>query len=123
MVEFIIQATRGVLHDERFRRKAMAILLVLALAMVAAGMTVLRPSLEPREHVGRFVLFWFACAWVTLTALLLALLDLLSVRARTRRARKVLREDLKPPEPGLPEQESVAAGAKGPPLEERAQQE
>jgi hypothetical protein len=99
MVRFIVQVTQGLVRDERTRRAAMAILIFVAVAMVAAGLTGLRSWLEPRDHAGRFILFWFACAWVTLTALLLALLDLLMIRARARQARKTLRKDAsEPPE-------------------------
>src|SRR3979409_2384591 len=90
---FILQVTQGLVRDERTRRTTMAILIVVAVVMVAAGLTGLRSWLEPKRHTGRFILFWFACAGVTLTASLLALLDLLMVRAKARRARKALREE------------------------------
>jgi hypothetical protein len=93
MVPFTIQATRGLLRDQRSRRKTMAISLVVAVVMLVAGLTVLRPWLEPNEHPWRFVLFWFACAWETILVLLLALLDLLLVRAQARAARKAFREE------------------------------
>jgi len=90
---FIIQVTQGLVRDERTRRTTMAILIVVAVTMVAVGLSGLRWWLEPKEHTGRFIVFWFACAWVTLTASLLALLDLLMVRAKARQARKALREE------------------------------
>jgi len=49
---------------------------------------------HPREHPGWFLLFWVACGWLTLTAFLLALFDLLMVRAQDRAARRILREKL-----------------------------
>jgi drug/metabolite transporter (DMT)-like permease len=90
---FIIQVTQGLVRDERTRRTTTAILIVVAAVMVAVGLAGLRSWLEPKEHTGRFILFWFACGWVTLTASLLALLDLLMVRAKARQVRKALRED------------------------------
>jgi len=90
---FIIQVTQGLVRDERTRRTTMAILIFVAVVMVAVGLGSLRSWLEPKEHTGRFILFWFACAWVTLTASLLALLDLLMVRAKAKQARKALREE------------------------------
>jgi hypothetical protein len=93
IARFIIQVTQGLVRDERTRRTAMAILIFVAVVIVAVGLGSLRSWLEPKEHTGRFILFWFACAWVTLTASLLALLDLLMVRAKARRARKALREE------------------------------
>jgi hypothetical protein len=92
MVPFTVQLTRGLLRDERSRRKTMVISLLIAVVMLVAGLTVLRPWLNPHEHPWRFILFWFACAWETLLVLLLALLDLLLVRAQARAARKALQE-------------------------------
>jgi hypothetical protein len=93
MVPFTVHATRGLLRDERSRRKTMAISLLVALLLLVAGLTILRPWLDPHEHPWRFILFWFACAWVTLLVLLLALLDLLLIRAQARAARKLFREE------------------------------
>ena len=93
MVPFTIHATRGLLRDERSRRKMMAVSLLVALLMVVAGLTFLRPWLNPHEHPWRFILFWFACAWETLLVLLLALLDMLLIRSQARAARKLFREE------------------------------
>jgi MFS family permease len=91
---FAIQVTRGLLRDERSRRKTMGISLLIVVLMVITGLTVLRPWLNPHEHPWRFVFFWFACAWEIILVLLLALLDLLLLRAKTRAARKALQEDV-----------------------------
>jgi hypothetical protein len=93
MAPFAIQVTRGLLRDERSRRKTMAISLLIVVLMLAAGLTVLRPWLNPHEHPWRFIFFWFACAWETILVLLLALLDLLLIRAQARTARKTLQEE------------------------------
>jgi hypothetical protein len=82
------------LRDQRSRRKTMAISLVVALVLLVAGLTVLRPWLDPHEHPWRFILFWLACAWETVLVLLLALFDLLLIRAQARAARKAFREEL-----------------------------
>jgi hypothetical protein len=92
MVPFTIHATRGLLRDQRSRRKTMAVSLIIALALLIAGLTIFRPSLDPHEHPWRFILYWLACAWETVLVLLLALFDLLLVRAQTRAARKLLAE-------------------------------
>ena len=93
MVPFTVQVTRGLLRDERSRRKTMGISLLVAVIMLVTGLTVLRPWLNAHEHPWRFIFFWFACAWVTLLVLLLALLDLLLIRAQTRAARNACREE------------------------------
>jgi len=94
IVSFAIHSARGVIRDQSTRRRVMFITLVIAMLMLFFGTTFLQPFLSPREHPGWFVLFWAACAWLTLTAFLLALFDLLMVRAQDRDARKILRKKL-----------------------------
>ncbi len=91
---FAIQATRGLLRDQSSRRKTMGFCVVVAVVMLVAGLTVLRPWLNPHEHAARFIFYWFACAWETVLVFLLALLDLLLVRAESREARKILQQQV-----------------------------
>src|SRR5215210_577555 len=81
---FAAHSVRGIIRDRGTRRKVMLFLLGVALLMVLTGSTFLAWVIEPREHLLRFVLFWFACAWITITALLLAVFDLVSLRAEGR---------------------------------------
>ena len=94
IVSFAIHSARGVIRDHSTRRRVMFITLLIAMLMLFFGTTFLQPLLSPREHPGWFLFFWLACAWLTLTALLLALFDLLMLRARDRAARKMLSEKL-----------------------------
>ncbi len=94
IVSFAIHSARGVIRDQSTRRRVMFITLVVAMLMLFSGTTFLQPLLSTREHPGWFLLFWVACAWLTLTALLLALFDLLMLRAQERTARKNLRQKL-----------------------------
>lgn len=87
---FSLQVTRGVLRDRGSRRMVMAGAVAVALGMMVLGSTFLDSTLDPHTHPARFILYWLACAWVTITALLLALLDLLMVRKDAR----ALRENL-----------------------------
>jgi len=93
-VSFVVHATRGVIRDQRTRRKAMVVLLALAVLMLLAGFTVFQSVLNPRDHPWLVILFWIVCVWLTFTALLLALFDLLIIRLEARRAQRVLREKL-----------------------------
>ena len=93
-VSFIVHATRGLIRDQRTRRKAMVVLLGLAVLMLLAGFTIFQSALNPREHPWFVILFWIACVWLTFTALLLALFDLIVIRLEARRAQRVLREKL-----------------------------
>jgi hypothetical protein len=93
---FVVHATRGVIRDQNTRRKAMLALLVLALLLLISGFTFLQPALNPQEHPWRVILFWIVCIWLTFTALLLALFDLLVLRLQARRTERALREKLGP---------------------------
>jgi hypothetical protein len=91
-MSFVIHATRGVMRDQKTRRKTMLVLLLAALAFVLSGTTFLQTTLDPREHPGWFISFWIVCGWLTLTALLLAIFDLLIVQVEARKAERRLRE-------------------------------
>ena len=73
----------------------MFVLIVAALVLLFAGSTFLQAPLNPREHPVGFFVFWIACGWLTLTALLLAVFDLLMVRLESHSAQRTLREKLK----------------------------
>jgi hypothetical protein len=96
---FIVHATRGVIRDQRTRRKAMVVLLTLAVLMLLAGFTVFQSAMNPREHPWFVILFWIACVWLTFTAMLLAIFDLLMVRLEATRAQRALREKLETKSP------------------------
>ena len=87
---FAIHATRGVIRDQTVRRKAMFFLMLAALLFLFAGSTFLASFLNPREHLGWALFFWITCIWLTLTALLLALYDLLMVRLAARAEQRLL---------------------------------
>lgn len=89
---FVVHATRGVIREQTTRRKTMFALLVLAMLLLFSGITFLAPMLNPREHLAAALIFWIACVWLTLTALLLALFDLVSVRQAARREALKLRQ-------------------------------
>lgn len=97
-VSFILHATRGLVREPGVRRKLMLGAIVVAALLAFAGATFLSGFLNPREHLWRFILFWLACAWFTATALLLALFDVLMVRAQGRAARRALRGQYEQPE-------------------------
>src|SRR5437762_13675726 len=90
---FVVHATRGVIRDQTVRRKTMFILLIIALLLLFFGSTFLAPTINPRQHPVWFILFWFVCAWLTLTAMFLAIFDMLVVRLQGRRASRTLRDE------------------------------
>jgi protein-S-isoprenylcysteine O-methyltransferase Ste14 len=92
MASFATHAARGLVRDQKTRRKLMMAAVIGALVLMVAGSTLLQGFLNPREHAVGFIVFWFACAWLAVLAVLLALFDLLIVRTQARAARKLLRE-------------------------------
>ena len=95
-VSFIVHATRGLIRDQKTRRKAMVVLLGLAVLMLLAGFTIFQSALNPHEHPWIVILFWVACVWLTFTATILAIFDLILIRSEARRAERALREKLEP---------------------------
>ncbi len=73
----------------------MVIVLTAALILMICGSTLLRQALNPHEHAGWFLFYWLVCAWLTVTAILLAIFDLLMLSANARKAQRQLREDIK----------------------------
>ena len=94
VLPFAAHATRGIIRDQNTRRWTMFGTLLIALLLLFVGSTFLDSIL--RAHPIWFILFWFLVAWLTLTAILLALFDLLIVRAQTRRAKKILSDSVSP---------------------------
>ena len=72
----------------------MFILLIVALVLLFCGSTFLQSILNPRERPGWFIFFWAVCAWLALTAMLLAVFDLLMLRTEARKAQRTLNEKI-----------------------------
>jgi hypothetical protein len=90
---FVIHATRGVIRDPKTRRRMMVFVLTTALILMILGTTMLQKVLDPHERPGWFLFFWLVCAWLTTTAILLAVFDLLMVRTEARKAQRELRKE------------------------------
>lgn len=87
--DLVIAITRGLIRSQQSRRSAMFGILIAALVMLFCGSTFLSGLL--REHPVGFIFYWAACAWLTLTSVLLALFDLVAVRAQARREKQQLK--------------------------------
>ena len=90
IASFATHATRGLVRDQTMRRKAMFWTVIVAVVMLFCGATFLAPLLDPNIRPGWFILYWLGCAWVTVTVVLLAIFDLLSVRVRARDEKRAL---------------------------------
>ena len=91
---FVIHSTRGLIRDQNMRRKTMFVLLIVALVLLVCGSTFLQSILAPKEHPGWFIFFWVICGWFALTAMLLAIFDMLLVKRAERQAARELRVKL-----------------------------
>ena len=85
MFRTIILITRGIMFDSRSRRWAMFVLLMVALVMLFVGSTFLAADIAAPLP---FLVYWGVCAFLTFAALLLALWDLLLLRAAGRQERR-----------------------------------
>jgi hypothetical protein len=91
MIKTILLVTRGIILDPRSRRWAMFFLILASLLMAFAGDTFLASSIVTPMN---FIVYWGICAWLTFTALLLALWDILLLRVAARRERRRLEKDV-----------------------------
>ena len=89
MLQTILLLTKGIIRDQRMRRSMMFWIMLVALVMLFLGSWLLTEKWA-REHPWLYLIFWLICAWLTLTGVLLALLDILALRAAQRAARRVL---------------------------------
>ena len=88
-MKLIIAITRGLIRDQNTRRHAMFVLVLAALLMLFAGGTFLSGWLLGQPVI--FILYWIACGWLTLAAVLLSFLDVLMLRLKLRHERRQLR--------------------------------
>jgi hypothetical protein len=86
--KFLIQICKGLIRQQSTRRHLMFYSVLVAMLMLFAGATFLWPLL--RDHPLVFLGWWAACGWITLLAMLLALYDLVQVRAEGQRLRREL---------------------------------
>jgi hypothetical protein len=91
---FVIHVTRGVIRDQKIRRRVMVLVLTTSIVLMIFGTTVLRKILDPHERPGWFLFYWLVCAWLTMTAILLAVFDLLMLRTDARKAERELRKEI-----------------------------
>jgi MFS family permease len=89
-VSLITQISRGLIREQRTRRLLMFYGLIAALVMLFIGSVIFSWL---REHPLLFLFYWGACAWITLLAMLLAIFDLLMVRAAAKSARRQLEHE------------------------------
>lgn len=93
MLRTILLLTKGILRDQKARRSMMFWIMMSALVMLFLGSWLLSDRWA-KEHPWIYIGFWAVCGWLTITGMLLALLDILALRAAQRAARRVLEKQL-----------------------------
>lgn len=88
----IVVLTRTLVRDTRLRRSLMFYIALAAMLMVFVGGVLIDVQLRNRPLL--FMGFWVVCAWLTVATILLAVFDILAVRAAGRAARRQLERDL-----------------------------
>lgn len=89
----IILLSKGILRDTRLRRNVMLWLMAAALVMLFLGSWLMSDDWARRHYVLYF-LYWAFCLWITLTAVLLAVFDMLIIRATARAMRRQIERDI-----------------------------
>ena len=93
MFRLVILLSKGVLRDTRLRRNVMLWLMLAAMLMIFLGSWLISDAWM-RRHITLYFLYWAACAWLTLTAVLLAVFDLLIIRAAAKAVRRRIEQDI-----------------------------
>jgi hypothetical protein len=94
ITSFATHATLGILRDRQTRRQVMFWTMLVAVVMLFLGATFLAPVLDAHVRPGWFILYWLACTWITVTAVLLAIFDLLVVRMQAREDKRRLNREM-----------------------------
>ncbi len=87
---FFLSLTMAIIRDQRLRRVWMFYILLAALVMLFLGSTFLSGALS--QSLFGFGVYWLVCAWLTATAFLMAVFDLLLIRVRARRETRELKK-------------------------------
>lgn len=95
MFKQILALTKLLIRDQTMRRQTMFYVVLFALLLLFSGSSFLADDL--RHHPITFLFYWAACASLTILSVLLAVFDLLVVRAAARVARKRLEASLATP--------------------------
>lgn len=93
MLRMILLLSKAVLRDTRLRRNVMLWLMAAALLMLFFGSWLLADEWA-RKHYVLYFLYWAFCMWITLAAVLLAVFDMLIIRATGRAMRRQIEEGI-----------------------------
>lgn len=92
LISTVLLVTVGILRDYHQRRWAMFYIVLAALVTAFIGSVFFMDWLKERPLL--FLGYWAMCGWLTITAALLAIFDLLLVRRSGLEARRHLRKTI-----------------------------
>lgn len=93
MIRITVLLSKAIIRDPVLRRKCMFVLIGAAVLMLFLG-SILLSDHWARKHPILYLCYWLGCAWLTVTGVLLALLDILVIRAAARATRRRLEREL-----------------------------
>ena len=93
MFRAIILLTKGILRNTRLRRNIMMWIMLAAMVMLFLGSWLI-PDAWARKHVWLYFLYWAVCTWLTIAGLLLAVFDILIIRAAARAMQRRIEADI-----------------------------
>ena len=93
MIRAILLLTKGILRDTRLRRNLMLWIMLAAMVMLFAGSWLIADDWA-RRHVWLYFAYWAVCTWLTIAGMLLAVFDILIIRAAGRAMRRRIEEDI-----------------------------
>jgi protein-S-isoprenylcysteine O-methyltransferase Ste14 len=89
----IMLLTKGLVRDPIARRKLMFWIMMVALVMLFVG-TIFLSDEWVRKHPWWAIGYWAVCGWLTLTGMLLAVMDILIIRAVHRALQRKLEKEI-----------------------------
>ena len=93
MLRAILLLTKGILRDTRLRRNLMLWLMLAAMGMLFLGW-VLIPTEWAHRHYVMYFAYWAVCLWLTIAGMLLAVFDMLIIRAAGQAMRRRIEQDI-----------------------------
>jgi len=91
-IKLIIAISKGILRDLRVRRSFLFAVVLADILWVFIGAVIFDAWLEAKPL--RFLIYWSVCALLTFFSILLAVHDMLMIRAEAKRDRRRLTEEV-----------------------------
>lgn len=91
-LKLIVAISKGILRDQRVRRSFLFAIVLADILWVFLGSVIFDPWLMASPL--RFLIYWSVCAVITFFSILLAVHDMLMIRAEAKRERHRLNEEV-----------------------------